>query len=162
MFKPLIAGITALSLTLATTTPLHAQGMNREDVGKLLIGLAAVAVIGAAIEENRDRGRDQSTTVHDRPQWNGINRNNNWSDLNHNHRTSRDARRVLPSACLRNVETRFGTQRMFGKRCLERNYRHASRLPERCAVRLYSSNGPRQGFDPHCLREQGFRSDRRH
>lgn len=160
MFKPLIAGIAALSLTLATAMPTYAQGMNREDVGKLLIGLAAVAVIGAAIEENRDRPR--STPVHDTNQWSGINRNNDWSGLNRQHRHSRDARRALPHACLRTVETRFGTQRMFGRRCLERNYRHASRLPERCSVRLYTSDGPRNGFDPLCLREQGFRSDRRH
>jgi hypothetical protein len=160
MFKPLIAGITALSLTLATTAPLHAQSIDRENVGKLLIGLAAVAVIGAAIEENRDRSR--STPVHDNRQTGGINRNNSWSDLNRNHRHNNDARRVLPGGCLRTVETRFGNQRMFGQRCLERNYRHASRLPERCAVRLYTNDGPRRGFDPLCLREQGFRSDRRH
>ena len=160
MFKPLIAGITALSLTFATTAPLQAQSINREDVGKLLIGLAAVAVIGAAIEENRDRTR--STPVHDNHRSSEITRNNSWSDLGRPQQTNRDARLVLPSACLRNVDTRFGTQRMFGKRCLERNYRHASRLPERCAVRLYTNDGPRSGFDPLCLRDQGFRSDRRH
>ena len=58
MFKLLIAGITAISLTLATTTPLHAQGMDRDDVGKLLFGLAAIAVIGKAIEQNRERDRE--------------------------------------------------------------------------------------------------------
>ncbi len=163
MFKPLIAGITALSLTLASTTPLQAQGLDREDVGKLLIGLAAVAVIGAAIEENRDRNKDRnrSTQVHDTPQWNGINRNNNWSDLNRQHQSNSNARRVLPHACLRTVETRFGHQRIFGQRCLERNYRHVNRLPDRCAVRLYTNDGPRRGYDPLCLREQGYRSDRR-
>ncbi len=164
MFKPLIAGITALSLTLATATPVQAQGMNRDDVGKLLIGLAAVAVIGAAIEQNRDRPRDHSTQVHDRHQWNGINRNNNnnWSNLNRRAENNRDNRRTLPRACLRSVETRFGTQRMFGKRCLENNYRHVNNLPGRCAVRVYTNNGPRRGFDPLCLREQGYRAERRH
>lgn len=164
MFKPLIAGITALSLTLATTTPTYAQGMDREDVGKLLFGLAAVAVIGAAIDQNRDRNRsrNRSTPAHETPQLNGINRNPGWSDLGRQHQTNSSGRRALPHACLRSVETRFGTQRMFGKRCLENNYRHASRLPERCAVRVYTNDGPRRGFDPLCLREQGFRSDRRH
>lgn len=163
MFKPLIAGITALSLTLAAATPLHAQGLDREDVGKLLIGLAAVAVIGAAIEENRDRDRNSSTQVHETPQWSGINRNNNnWSELNRQHQSSQNSRRVLPHACLTTVETRFGHQRLFGKRCLERNYRHVNRLPDRCAVRLYTTDGPRTGYDPVCLREQGYRSDRRY
>ena len=157
MMKSLIAGVTALSL--ATATPATAQGLDREDVGKLLIGLAAVAVIGAAIEGNKDR--NESTQVHDRHNWNGINRNNDWSSLtnnNHNAGNNRN-RRVLPRDCVRRVETRFGTQRMFGQRCLERNYRHVNSLPGRCAVRVYTDNGPRRGFDPQCLREQGYRAD---
>ncbi|MEJ8561922.1 hypothetical protein QTO30_12335 [Yoonia sp. GPGPB17] len=155
MFKPLIAGITALSLTLATTTPLQAQGLDRDDVGKLIFGLAAIAVIGAAIDNNRDRDRNRRTQVHQTPQ-----RNNSWSDLNRDHQNAQNRRRALPHACLRSVETRFGQQRLFGKRCLERNYRHVNRLPDRCAVRIYTTDGPRRGFDPVCLREQGFRSDR--
>ncbi|PJI86014.1 hypothetical protein BC777_2371 [Yoonia maricola] len=156
MLKSLTAVVTALSLTLATATPTYAQGLSREDAGKLLIGLAAVAVIGAAIEENRDRST--SSPVHDQRQWNGINRNNNWSDLN---RQQTNSRRTLPRACLRSVETRFGDQRIFGKNCLENNYNHASRLPARCAVRVYTNNGPVRGFDPFCLRDQGFSTNRR-
>lgn len=155
MLKSLIAGITALSL--ATATPATAQGLDREDVGKLLIGLAAVAVIGAAIEENRSN--TQTSPAHHSNNWNGINRNNNWSGINPNG-GNHVRRSVLPHDCLRRVETRFGTQRMFGKRCLERNYRHVSNLPRRCEVRVFTSNGPRDGFDPQCLRQQGYRSDR--
>lgn len=162
MFKPIIAGITAVSLMLASAAPLQAQGLDRDDVGKLLLGLAAVAVIGTAIDQNRNREQERSAQVHETPQWGGINRNNGWSDLNRQHRNTQNNRNVLPHACLRTVETRFGNQRMFGRRCLERNYRHVNRLPERCAVQIYTSNGPRRGFDPLCLREQGFRSDRRH
>ncbi|MEL6840058.1 MAG: hypothetical protein AAFP85_12255 [Pseudomonadota bacterium] len=149
MMKSLITATVALSLAVAT--PASAQGIDREDLGKLIIGLAAVAVIGAAIEENRDR--DSSTKAHDSHDWSGINRNNDWSSLN------RSNRRVLPRECFRRVETRFGTQRMFGQRCLQRNYRHYHSLPGRCAVRVYTDNGPRRGFDPLCLREQGYRAD---
>lgn len=152
MIKPLITTIAALSLALAS--PATAQGVDREDLGKLLIGLAAVAVIGAAIEENRDR--DDTTEVNDRHNgnnWGGIRQNNNWSSLNRSNRC------VLPRECFRRVETRFGTQAMFGQRCLEQNYRHVNSLPTRCAVRTYTHNGPRRGFDPQCLREQGYRAD---
>lgn len=166
MFKPIIAGLTALSLTLATATPISAQGLDREDVGKLLIGLAAVAVIGAAIEGNRDRrsgneAADTGIQAHDNVHRNGINRSNNWADLNRQSQ-SNNARRTVPFECLQTVETRFGAQRLFGRRCLERNYRHVNQLPDRCAVRLYTTNGPVRGYDPLCLREQGFQSDRRH
>lgn len=160
MLKSLIAGITALSMTLASTMPAQANGLDREDVGKLLIGLAAVAVIGAAIENNNDRDDDRSTRVHDRtyraPQVTPP-RHNDWTSLNRH-----NSRWTLPYDCIRRVETRFGDIRMFGQRCLERNYRHVNSLPGRCAVRVYSNDGPRRGFDPLCLREEGYRSDRRH
>lgn len=154
MLKSLIAGVTALSL--ATATPATAQGLDRQDVGKLLIGLAAVAVIGAAIEENRDT--PESTPAQHSNGWGGIDRGNSWSGLNSNNNNNR---RVLPHDCIRQVETRFGTQRMFGRRCLERNYRHANGLPDRCAVRVFGANGPRNGYDPRCLRQQGYTTDRR-
>ena len=159
MFKTLTAGIAAISLMFVA--PAHAQGLDREDVGKLLIGLAAIAVIGAAIEENRDDDSDRFTPVHDSHSWSGINAGS-WSDLNRQHQQSVSQRRALPRSCLRSVETRFGTQRLFGQRCLERNYAFVSRLPDRCAVRLYTNDGPSSGYDPLCLREQGFRSDRHH
>jgi len=165
MFKSFIAGITAISLTFASTTPLQAQNMNRDDVGKLIFGLAAIAVIGAAIDQNNDRDRRaaQSTPVRDEGRWGDMNRANRWSNLNRGQQQrGRNSRRALPRSCLQTVETRFGNQRFFGKRCLERNYQYVRTLPERCAVRLYTTNGPRRGFDPFCLREQGYRSDRRH
>lgn len=156
MFKPLIAGITALSLTLATATPLTAQGMTQEDAGKLLIGIAAIAVLGAALDQRQERAERRAQTVQ-----RGINPNRSWSDL-HDEETNNAQLRLLPRDCLRVVETRFGHHRMFGKRCMNQTYAFASTLPERCAVRVYTDAGPRNGFDPRCLREQGYRSDRRH
>lgn len=163
MFKSIIAGVTAISLTFASTTPLQAQNIDRNDVGKLIVGLAAIAVIGAAIDQNNDRDRSaaRTTPVRDNRQWGDIDRTNRWSNPGRQQERARNNRRRLPRSCLRTVETRFGEQRLFGKRCLERNYQFVRTLPERCAVRLYTANGPRRGFDPFCLREQGYRSDRR-
>lgn len=157
MLKPLIAGLTALSLTFATAAPAQAQGLSREDTGKLLIGLTALAVLGAAINDKKDEKKPE-TQVRDRDQWSQQGRGNGhgWGNLNR-----QNDRRELPGECLRSVETRFGTQRMFVQRCLERNYRQVNSLPARCAVRVYSNDGPRQGYDPLCLREAGYRSDRR-
>ena len=157
MLKPLIAGLTALSLTFATVAPAQAQGLSREDTGKLLIGLTALAVLGAAINDN-ERDKKPATQAHDREQWSQQGRGNGhgWGNLNR-----QNNRRELPGECLRGIETRFGTQRMFVQRCLERNYHHVASLPARCAVRVYSNDGPRQGYDPLCLREAGYTSDRR-
>ncbi len=154
MFKHLIAGLTAASLILVT--PAQAGGLDRDEVGKLVLGIAAIAALSAVLDH---RKKDNSTRVHDNRRHNPAPRSNNsnrWSDLN-----QRTNSRVIPHDCMRRVETRFGTQRMFGRRCLERNYTFVNSLPERCAVRVYTDNGPRRGFDPLCLREQGYRSDRR-
>lgn len=148
MLKHLIAGIAAASMTFAT--PTYAGGLDRDDVGKLVIGLAAIAALSAATNnrsDNNDRRSAPAVTARN---------SNNWSNLNR-----QATRRAIPSACLHRVQTRLGTQRLFGQRCLERNYNFVNSLPNRCAVRVFTSNGPRRGFDPVCLREQGFRSDRR-
>ena len=165
MFKPWIAGITALSLTLAMTSPVQANGLDREDMGKLLFGLAAVAVVGAAInnnnrDNNRDNDRDNDrATQRTQTVQHGRDRNRSWAEL---HRPQQRRFAELPRECLRSVETRFGTQRLFTERCLQRSHVQVNRLPNRCAVRLFTTQGPRNGFDPLCLREQGYRIDRRH
>ncbi len=161
MMKRLVAGVTALSLTLASAAPVQANGLDREDVGKLLFGLVAIAAVSAAIENNQRRENETAATqAHSTP------RNGGWAGLNRpqpRHDNRRDERRMTPPYdCLRTVETRFGDLRLFGQRCLERNYRYAADLPERCEVRVYSDNGPRNGYDPLCLREQGYRTNRRH
>ncbi|WP_296427407.1 hypothetical protein [Yoonia sp.] len=156
--KSMIAGIAALSLTFATVAPVQAEPFTGEDVGKLLIGFAAIAALNAALENNKrdsapaTQTRDQS---HRAPQAHGRH-DNRWSNLNRG-----NGRWVLPSTCMRDVQTRFGTVRMFGQRCLEQNYRQVNSLPDRCAVRVYTGNGPRRGFDPLCLRDAGYTSDRR-
>lgn len=157
MFKPLIAGLTALSLTFAFATPTYANGLDREEVGKILIGLAAIVALNAAIKNNNRR--DEMTAPAVTPVQRGIHRDNDWAALSRQHGSN--DRRTVPSACLQTVDTRFATQRLYGQHCLERNYRHVNSLPERCAVRFYTSAGPVRGFDPLCLQEHGYRSDRR-
>jgi hypothetical protein len=156
MMKTLVAGVTALSLTLASAAPAQANGLDREDVGKLLLGLLAVGVVGAAIENNQRREETQ-VQRQGSGSWAELNQPRPRPDNRHD-----DRRRILPYECLQTVETRFGDLRLFGERCLERNYRFAASLPERCEVRVYSDNGPRSGYDPLCLREQGYRTTRRH
>lgn len=152
MFKIMIAGIAALSLTLASATPSYA--LDREEVGKLLIGLAAIAALNAAIENNNRRDEQKDTPVQ-----RGIDRSNDWAGLGRGN--SSHSQSVVPYVCLQTIETRFGAYRLFGERCLERNYRYVNSLPERCAVRLYTANGPARGYDPLCLRDEGYVSDRR-
>lgn len=155
MFRTLIAGVTALSLAFTSAAPAHASGISDEDVGKVLFGLVAAAALTAAIQSNRDKRRDRAVVEADAPVQRATPRYENYRP----ERTRRS--RLLPGRCFEHLETRYGTQRMFGRRCLRANYRQADRIPRECGVRYYTNNGPRRGYDPLCLREHGYRIDRR-
>ncbi len=152
MFKSLIAGATALSLTLATSAPVQASGLDRDDVGKVLLGIAAVAIIGSALDNKNERSSGAAPMA----------RNNILPMQRNIDRNPLSRRAALPQSCLTGVRTSSGVQRLYGQRCLQRNYARVNSLPQRCAVRLYTTNGPARGFDPLCLRNAGYVTDRRH
>ena len=146
MFKFVTAGVTAIALTVSSV-PAQARGLSEDDIGKILFGLVAAGVLSQAMNTNKGRAvtvtpqvTEQSRPRHDR--------------------SSRRAQ-VLPRACLTRVETRFGTHRILGRNCLRRNDVNLRSLPRDCAVRLRSNGNVRRGFDPQCLRDAGFRTQRR-
>ncbi len=69
--------------------------------------------------------------------------------------------RHLPNICLQNIDTRYGSQRIYNAACLRDDRALAARLPEACRVRLMTRNGARDGYDPACLRDMGFRTSGR-
>ena len=152
MYKSIIAGMTALSLCFATAGPAQANGFDREDAGKLIIGLAAIAALNAALE-NRRRNDDTPAPVVDRNH--GHQNGGHW-----NPRPNR-ARFELPADCLQQAESRGGDYRMFMQPCLARNQVAVSDLPRRCEVRVFTNDGPRNGFDPSCMHDEGYYTDRR-
>lgn len=168
--KSLIAGVTALSLA---TTPVQANEFNEEDFGKFLFGVVAAIALGAALTKDRDSG-GEAVAVQPAPEPPVIrHRPNNTAPrinprprheppvVRHQPRGLTPHQKVLPGYCFKQVQTRYGTTNLFGQRCLERTYRHVARLPQACAVRVISANNrARRGFDPQCLRNHGFRSNR--
>ncbi|MDO6591972.1 MULTISPECIES: hypothetical protein [Rhodobacterales] len=147
MFKPLIAGVTALSLTFATAMPAQADGIDRDDAGKIIFGIVALAALGAAIENRNDNDQHSSPTQTRSPQRHPTQGN----DQRHNTR--------LPSECLRDIGR---NNQVFTSNCLQRNDVRVNALPNRCEVRVFTGNRARNGFDPTCLRQEGYRIDRRH
>lgn len=165
MFKTLTAGLMALSLTLVPAAPVQAQQSN-EDLQRAIVSLLALGAVGLAIKNNSDNREEARETrrqpvevapqraprnVHD-------NHRRNYQDFD------RQNRRVdlVPGRCFRRVETaRGGYQGVFVARCLERRYRDADTLPRQCLVRIGGNNGNRRGYDAACLRDFGYRSDRR-
>lgn len=139
IMKTLTAGVLAASLTLTSLTPTTATaGFSDEDA---LAGVLTLLFLGAVIHNSRN---NDPAPVRQPPRV-----DNSW--------------RVLPANCLRRLETRRGnTVRLFGQRCLNNNYDNVNRLPQSCHVRVRTAEGQRrQGFRARCLREAGFRTNRR-
>jgi len=141
MMKTLTAGVLAISLGLTSLAPTTATAGPDEDA---IAGILALLLFGAAVHELRDNRRstpDPAPTPAPAAA--------NW--------------RVLPVDCIRNVTRRNGNViRIFGQRCLNRNYEHPRRLPEACRVNVRTENGQRrQGYRVRCMRNEGFRTNRR-
>ena len=136
MMKTLTAALVALSLGLGTVSasPAHAEISEKEAV----IGLLGLLLLGAAITQNSTDG-DTARPERRDPSW-----------------------RVLPARCLTRINTRHGQVRMFAKRCMNRNYDHVNRLPERCEISVRGARHMRQGYAPRCLHHAGLRIQRIH
>ena len=69
-------------------------------------------------------------------------------------------KRPLPDRCRRWVSTGRGDRLAYSARCLDRNYRHASKLPGRCETLIRTSRGYRAVYGARCLRRDGWRVSR--
>ncbi|SHJ98128.1 hypothetical protein SAMN05444000_11677 [Shimia gijangensis] len=142
MSRKFIATIVAAAITVTGISAVPARA--DEDVIKFILGAAAIYALTQAIED-RNEPRVSTTspyrprTVEPRP-------------------LPRRARRLapIPARCLKHHETQNGMVRMIGKRCVNRHYHQAHRLPETCRVSRHTYNGVRHGYKPRCLRRNGF------
>ena len=114
MCRSFIAGIMALSVTLTEATPVQAQGISGEDLGKQLFGLVAtVAVI--AIIEGRNIGNCHDSVAAPSPcvveaSLPRTDRSKDW--------IGEERRMRLPRECLRTVQARYRSVRMFTRDCM--------------------------------------------
>ncbi|WP_368185934.1 hypothetical protein [Aestuariibius sp. HNIBRBA575] len=174
MKKTLIAGVSALSIALSgiTATPAMAT-TDEERIGQILFGLAAIAVIGSAIQnqndrENRDNrnARDDRIDRNDRADWNDrFNRLNNDEhhhgqydhgyDPDRNDRVRQQRQLSVPRSCVRTFTTQRGERRIAVRRCVERNVDNARHLPRQCRVEISTDIGMRRGYGVRCLRRNG-------
>ena len=165
MSRKFIAAIvcSALSITAIGAAPARAD----EDLAKALAAIVGLAIVGKVISDKLDDDKKPAPTV---------TRNRVYDDFRfeNNARTDqvitpweprplprRVERRLLPGDCLRSFETPNGRVRVFGQRCLERNYSYNQSLPRACAVRFRVNNKKRRGYDARCLRREGYQLARR-
>lgn len=149
----------AVALTAATATPVAA--MDRGERNRLLLGLTALAIIGATASQSQNRSGGSVGRAPD--PWYG-NRDDDWR---HDRRDDRDWRHgrhdrlSLPSDCQFSVRTRDGVRSVMGKSCLDQFGYRTSRLPDNCEFDIRTSRGEREVFSSSCLRRQGYRIEAR-
>lgn len=145
LMKTLTAAVLSVSLALTSLAPTQVQaGLSDEEK---IAGLLTLFLLGAAISRHNDRPVNANPPRP--PQATPPRGHQDW--------------RVLPSECRMQATTRRAeTIRFFGQRCLRNNYSHINRLPQSCHVQFRTQQGhPRQGYLARCLRQAGFRTDRR-
>ncbi len=137
---------TAIAITGASALPARA-GTN--DVAKVLIGIAAIAIIGNAINDARKPApvtsryyRRPPIAPTPRPLPRGV------------------SRYVLPGKCQFRANTRYGRRTVLGSRCVANNYAHTRSLPGACVTRFWSDRRDRTsvGYSKQCLRRHGYRT----
>ncbi len=154
-----IAGLAALGLSLA---PLPAAAEDRDDVAKALLGLAAIGLIAKAARDRDDRNDRAVQWQNNSGNWQSnrtiegrILRPNDWRDGQSAKKKYK--RRALPQSCLRIVDTNRRDRLAYERRCLNRNYQHASRLPRDCQVRVRTNRGVQVVYGARCLARDGWR-----
>lgn len=180
MLPPRLVGtFTAAVLTMTAFAAVPAYADRDDRAARTVAAILGLAVVGAIIHENRqDKKRDKTVYREPARTQAGIHRHHNGSNVQrhgnarsvHNqgvaqprHRVApkrlpqRVNRKLLPQKCFRSFNSRNGKVRMFGRRCLEQNYRFVNRLPQNCVQRIRTHDGKRVGYGARCLQQNGYR-----
>ena len=151
MHRKFIATIAAAALAVTGfSAPARADA---NDAAKIIAGIAALALIAKAIDDRNDRkaARQQHYTHRPQPQ------HHHQPGLKPRPLPHQAARPGLPDHCLFTANTAHGPARVFGARCLQRNYVQANTLPQACAQQAWTDRGQRWVYNAACLRNQGYR-----
>lgn len=136
------AAATALALMTAAAVPARADSRS-DDFAKALAAVAAVAIVGSALNDNNDR---RATPVH-QPRYK--------QERHRKHRAT-----VLPDRCAVEVRGRRHNSVAYIERCLRRSGID-QRLPRQCEVSIRMRGRDRTAYDQDCLLNFGFRTQGR-
>lgn len=153
MFKFLTAPVLAFSVAMSGFSTTAARADDAE-VARMIAGFAALAFIGAVInEQNRDKTKSKT---YSKPR---VTVQKKYVHKHHPQpkRHAKQSRKVVPAACLVNLPTRDGNRRGFGRNCLHKNYKFASSLPHFCKSNVRSRGKTRTIYTARCLRNQGYK-----
>ncbi|WP_170457356.1 hypothetical protein [Ruegeria arenilitoris] len=150
MHRKFIALVVATAVAITGVSASQAKAADAHDI---LGGLAAIAIIGAAVNHYNKEKRKESVT-----------RQNNYVHQPQNVRPDhirplprRVARYDLPQRCLKTYNGYSKKRPLLGPNCLEKHYKHANSLPQQCKVGFWDGKKVRRAYEPACLRQKGYR-----
>lgn len=149
MRKGFIATILAIALAVTGASTIQARA-DADDVAGALLGLAIIAGIAAAIDDDDDKGRVERR-YHDSDDYRPYSHRDDYRDRHY-----RRHAKVLPVRCQRTFETRRGERIGFARRCLNRHAEHLE-LPRHCLREARTDRGWRQFYGKRCLIRDGYR-----
>lgn len=144
----------ALSAAMALS-PMTAAPARAENIDELLAGLAALAIIGTAIANDRGTG-GSAYTSRSLPRDDFGYRPHREQGY-HSYEGHRP-RRALPARCLIRPYEQGVRVGLFPKHCLEKHYgvRATQRLPLHCQRWVHTRKRAILGYAPRCLRRAGY------
>lgn len=139
--KTFIASVLSLAILVTGISAPRAQALDEDGIAALLFGVTALAVIGAAVaDDKKDRRPDPKPTP--KPVKPSKPNKKAW----------------LPSHCSKRFETRKGRIiQAYGQRCLFRAQYPAYNLPEKCYVQRKGAQGRIAGYRAQCLSRHGYK-----
>ena len=149
MFKTLIAGATALSLSF---TPANAQGLNEDQIGQIIFGLFATAAIAAVIK-NSEQAAQTPAQIWTQPKP----RVDQVAPKPRHPARPRPVLQTLPRRCITAVRSSQGSDRIFTRSCIAREGVQTAGFPRRCERDVLTRAGFRAGWAVRCMRNAGFR-----
>lgn len=150
MHRKFIALVVATAVAITGVSASQAKAADAHDI---LGGLAAIAIIGAAVNHYNKEKRKERVT-----------RQNNYVHQPQNVRPDhirplprRVARYDLPQRCLKTFDGYSKKRPLLGPNCLEKHYKHANSLPQQCKVGFWDGKKVKRAYEPACLRQKGYR-----
>ena len=169
MHRTFITFITIAALAISGLSAAPAYAGDKK-AARWIAGIAAAAIIGAAIQDanKRDKRRRQQQQQVPRYDPDYGQRRGHKNDRGYDDDYARPVprsvqRKLLPDRCLVRGETRRGPVRGFGRGCLNRYYNFTNSLPQQCAVRALNRRGEyrRVIYRKACLNKFGYQVARR-
>lgn len=170
MTRTLSASVLALAVAFSALSVAPAQA-GKNDLGRFLVGAAALVAISKVIENNKKRARQPAISTKRPPHYHApkapvhvphppaapIYQSPVYAPPIYAPYQPLTFRGFLPSECFFDVRRADKSRGVYSKLCLGELMARAENLPEVCEDRVTTSNGRRtQVFDAKCLVANGY------